>query len=49
MPIGPSTGTPFSISAYMVLAAVITAACVVALPDRSRADIADDTVYQRAA
>jgi metabolite-proton symporter len=42
------TGTPFSISWYMVLAAVITVACVVALPDRSRANITDEAVYSRA-
>jgi len=42
------TGTPYSISVYIVLAAVITVACVVALPDRSRANIDDATVYTRA-
>jgi metabolite-proton symporter len=42
------TGTPYSISAYIVLAAVITVACVVALPDRSRANIDDAAVYSRA-
>ena len=41
------TGTPYSISGYIVIAAVITVLCVVALPDRSRADIDDVTVYQR--
>ena len=39
------TGTPYSISIYIVLAAVITIGCVVALPDRSRADIEDAAVY----
>src|SRR6185312_15146752 len=38
------TGTPYSISVYIVLAAVITVACVRALPDRSRADIGDAQV-----
>jgi len=42
------TGTPYAISGYIVLAAVVTVLCVVALPDRSRADIEDVTVYQRA-
>jgi metabolite-proton symporter len=42
------TGTPYSISAYIVLAAVITIGCVVALPDRSRVDIDDAAVYSRA-
>ncbi len=32
------TGTPYSISVYIVFAAVITVACVVALPDRSRVE-----------
>ena len=42
------TGTPYSISGYIVLAAVVTVLCVVALPDRSHSDIEDVTVYQRA-
>jgi metabolite-proton symporter len=42
------TGTPYSISAYIVLAAVITVACVLALPDRSRANIDDAAIYSRA-
>jgi MFS family permease len=41
------TGTPYSISAYMVLAAVVTLLCVAALPDRSRKDITDDATYVR--
>jgi len=41
------TGTPYSISGYIVLAAVVTVLCVIALPDRSRADIEDVSVYQR--
>jgi MFS family permease len=41
------TGTPFSVSAYIVLAAVITIACCVALPDRSKVDISDASVYSR--
>jgi hypothetical protein len=39
------TGTPYSISAYIVFAAVVTVACVLALSDRSRADIEDLAVY----
>jgi MFS family permease len=39
------TGTPYSISAYIIFAAVITVACVVALPDRSRTDLEDAEVY----
>jgi metabolite-proton symporter len=42
------TGTPYSISIYIVIAAVITVICALALADRSRADIEDDTVYSRA-
>jgi MFS family permease len=42
------TGTPYSISIYIVLAAFITVACVVALPDRSRANIDDAAIYSRA-
>jgi metabolite-proton symporter len=42
------TGTPYSISVYIVVAVVITVGCVVALPDRSRADIEDVEVYSRA-
>jgi metabolite-proton symporter len=40
------TGTPYSISAYIVFAAVVTIACVLALPDRSRVDIDDVAVYR---
>src|SRR6201988_1706625 len=42
------TGTPYSISVYIVAAAVVTVACCLRLPDRSRADIDDLTVYSRA-
>jgi metabolite-proton symporter len=42
------TGTPYSISVYIVVAVVITMCCVLALPDRSRADIEDVRVYTRA-
>jgi MFS family permease len=42
------TGTPYSISIYIVLAAVITVLCCVALADRSRADIDDASIYSRA-
>jgi metabolite-proton symporter len=41
------TGTPYSISIYIVIAAVITVICCQALADRSRADIEDDAVYSR--
>jgi hypothetical protein len=41
------TGTPYSISAYIVVAAVITVVCCLALPDRSRVDIDDSAVYSR--
>jgi len=41
-----NTGTPYSISVYILVAAIITVACVIALPDRSRADIADPTIYE---
>jgi hypothetical protein len=33
---------------YIVVAAMITVACVLALPDRSRVDIEDAAVYSRA-
>jgi hypothetical protein len=42
------TGTPYSISIYIVLASVITVACAVAMPDRSRVNIDDPAVYSRA-
>jgi metabolite-proton symporter len=42
------TGTPYSISIYIVIAAVITVICCLALADRSKADIEQDTVYSRA-
>jgi metabolite-proton symporter len=42
------TGTPYSISIYIVIAAVITVICCLALADRSRADIEDDALYSRA-
>ena len=41
------TGTPYSISMYIVVAVIITIGCVVALPDRSGADIEDVEVYSR--
>jgi metabolite-proton symporter len=41
------TGTPYSISIYIVIAAVITVICCLALADRSRVDIEDDAVYSR--
>ena len=42
------TGTPYSISVYIIVAAVVTVACVRALPDRSRANIDDAAIYSRA-
>jgi metabolite-proton symporter len=42
------TGTAYSISVYIVVAAVITVVCCLALPDRSRVDIDDPAVYSRA-
>jgi len=42
------TGTPYSISVYIVVAAVITVVCCRALPDRSRVNIDDSAVYSRA-
>ncbi|MFI5606629.1 MFS transporter [Amycolatopsis sp. NPDC051903] len=41
------TGTPYSVSIYIVLSAVVTILCVVALPDRSKANIEDASVYAR--
>jgi metabolite-proton symporter len=41
------TGTPYSISGYIVLAAVVTVLCVAYLPDRSRSDITADATYLR--
>jgi MFS family permease len=42
------TGTAYSISVYIVVAAVITVVCCLALPDRSRVNIDDAAVYTRA-
>ncbi|MYW93588.1 MHS family MFS transporter [Amycolatopsis rubida] len=42
-----TTGTPYSISIYIVASVVVTVACVIALPDRSKADIDDVGVYTR--
>ncbi|HVQ48998.1 MAG TPA: MFS transporter [Mycobacterium sp.] len=41
------TGTPYSISVYIVVAAVITVVCCRAMPDRSRVNIDDAAVYSR--
>jgi MFS family permease len=41
------TGTAYSISVYILIAAVITVVCCVVLPDRSRVDIDDSRVYSR--
>jgi metabolite-proton symporter len=42
------TGTPYSISIFIVIAAVITVLCCRALADRSRVDIDDEAIYSRA-
>ena len=44
-----ATGTAYSISAYIVLASVVTVLCAWFITDRSRADIADDATYARRA
>jgi metabolite-proton symporter len=41
------TGTPFSVAAYVVVAAVVTVICVVFIADRSRADITAEATYAR--
>jgi metabolite-proton symporter len=41
------TGTPYSVSIYMVATAVITLVCLKYLPDRSRSNIADNAVYAK--
>ena len=43
-----ATGTVYSIAGYVVFAAVITIACTIALPDRSKADIADEQTFATA-
>ncbi|WP_275290824.1 MFS transporter [Amycolatopsis sp. La24] len=42
-----TTGTPYSISIYIVASVVVTVACVIALHDRSKANIDDVGVYAR--
>jgi len=44
---GPAR-SPYSISIYIVLAAIITIGCVAALPDHSRVEIEDAAVYRGA-
>jgi MFS family permease len=39
-------GTPYAISAYILLSAVVTLLACRALPDRSRIDIEDDSAYE---
>jgi metabolite-proton symporter len=41
------TGTPYSISVYIVLASVVTVLCGWAITDRFRADISADSTYAR--
>ncbi len=43
-----ATGSPYSIAGFIVFAAAVTIACTIALPDRSHADIADDTTFVQA-
>ncbi|NUR09615.1 MAG: MHS family MFS transporter [Nocardioidaceae bacterium] len=40
-------GTGYAVSVYILVSAVITLAACAALPDRSRADIADDATYAK--
>jgi MFS family permease len=40
-------GTAYSISAFILFACVVSYLCVHYLPDRSRSDISDDSVYAR--
>ena len=40
-------GTAYAISGFILFSAVVSFAAVVALPDRSRSDITDDSVYAR--
>jgi len=42
------TGTAYSIAVYVIIAAVVSVVCVLALPDRSRSDIDDASLYRRA-
>ena len=42
------TGSGYSIAAFIVFACVVSYLCVKALPDRSRSDITDDSVYEKA-
>lgn len=42
-------GTAYAISGYMILGAVLTLIAVVLLPDRSKADITDESIYARSA
>ncbi|HVW43196.1 MAG TPA: MFS transporter [Amycolatopsis sp.] len=44
-----ATGTPYSISVYIVLASVVTVLCAWFIADRSRADITDEATYARSA
>ncbi|TNC23612.1 MFS transporter [Amycolatopsis alkalitolerans] len=41
------TGTPYSISAYILLAVVVTVLCAVYITDRSRTDLTDHAAYAR--
>jgi MFS family permease len=43
------TGTVYTIAGFVVFSALVTVACTIALPDRSRADITDDRTFVRAA
>jgi MFS family permease len=41
-------GTPYAISGFILLSAVVTLLCTWYLPDRSKSDISDDAIYARA-
>lgn len=40
-----ATGTVYTIAAFVVFACLVTIGCTIALPDRSKADIADDQTF----
>jgi hypothetical protein len=44
-----ATGSVYTIAGFVVFAALVTIACTIALPDRSRADISDDATFVPAA
>jgi MFS family permease len=40
-----ATGTIYTVAGFVVFAAIVTIACTIALPDRSKADISDDRTF----